>query len=84
VGGLSRERMADDYDGIPFLERLPLLNRLSSLETKTSERSHLFVFIKPIILRDDKFEDLRFLSEIDQRKACLPGEFPQSRPMLVR
>ncbi len=44
----------------------------------------IFVFIKPIILRDDKFKDLRFLSEQDRGQACIPCEFPQSQPVLIR
>jgi hypothetical protein len=44
----------------------------------------LFVFIRPVILRDDKFADLKFLSETDVKAAELPGDFPASEPLTIR
>jgi type II secretory pathway component GspD/PulD (secretin) len=84
VGGLSRKRRADDLTGLPFIERIPILNRLTSNEVDSEDESKLFIFIKPVILRDDKFRDLRFLSEEDQKRACLPEDFPASGPILIR
>jgi hypothetical protein len=37
-----------------------------------------------VILRDDKFKDLKFLSERDKESACVPGEFPESQPLLMK
>jgi general secretion pathway protein D len=44
----------------------------------------LFVFIRPVILRDDKFEDLKFLSEREVRAAGVPADLPQSEPLTIR
>jgi type II secretory pathway component GspD/PulD (secretin) len=84
VGGLSRKRRADDLTGLPIIEHIPILNRLTSSEVDSEDESKLFVFIKPIILRDDKFRDLRFLSGEEQKQACIPGDFPSSSPVLIR
>ncbi len=84
VGGLTRKRLAEELQGLPIIERIPVLNRLTSNETKEAEEQRLFVFIKPIILRDDQFKDLRFLSDRERREACIPDDFPSSKPVLLR
>jgi len=52
--------------------------------TDSGESTSLFVFIRPIILRDEKLQDLKFLSERDVSRACLPGTFPASQPVSIR
>ena len=84
VGGLTRKSIADDLTGLPIIERIPILSKLTSTEVDSEDESKLFVFIKPIILRDDKFQDLRFLSEEDRREALLPDDLPSSGPVLIR
>ncbi len=84
VGGLTRRRNAQDLNGVPVLEDIPIINRLTSRDVQASEDQRLFVFIKPIILRDDKFRDLRFLSELERRDACMPDDLPESGPVLLR
>ncbi len=84
VGGLNRINKSDDVTSIPFIEKVPLLRRLASLETTADKRSTLFIFLKPIILRDDKFKELKYLSDRDVHHAELPGRFPMSQPVLIR
>jgi len=84
VGGLTRTNTAFTLDGIPFVEKIPILAELTQNSVKTSSQSTLYVFLRPVILRDDKFRFLKFISERDVRYAKLPGEFPQSAPLLVR
>jgi general secretion pathway protein D len=84
VGGLTRRRLASEIQGIPFLERIPIINLLGGNQTNAFEEQRLFVFIKPIILRDDRFKDLRYLSEVDRNTACIPDDMPQSGPLLIR
>ncbi len=84
VGGLTRRRFAGDLAGLPIIEKIPILNRLTSAQTEEDENQRLFVFIKPIILRDDKFRDLRFLSDTERRQACIPEDLPSSSPVLIR
>jgi len=44
----------------------------------------MFVFIRPVILQDDKFRDLQYISEQDARKACVSRDYPVSRPTWMR
>lgn len=84
VGGLNRRNRSQEVVSFPFIEQVPFLRHLASNQSVSDESTTLYVFIKPIILRDDKFHDLRYLSGCDLQGASLPSEFPQSEPVLIR
>ncbi len=84
VGGLRRQLVSEDISGLPGWKRFPLLKLLGSSQTAEDSDAMLFVFLKPVILRDDQFRDLLYLSEVDQDNSCLPGDFPESEPVLIR
>lgn len=84
VGGLRRRRLNSDYQGLPIINNIPVLRLIQGIQSHDSQWETLFVFIKPIILRDDKFEDLRFLSDRDINQADIPGTYPYSEPVLIR
>lgn len=84
VGGLNRETAATLDEGIPLLEKIPIVKHLTSHDTKSSSKSTLFVFLRPVILREDKFEDLKYLSDRDIARACDVPNFPRSMPVLIR
>ncbi len=81
VGGLNRRNSSLDTKGIPFIEDIPILKYVAGNQTRAQACSSLFFFIRPIILRDDKFKDLKFLSEQDGRQARVPSQFPTSEPV---
>lgn len=83
VGGLNRRNNTDDVDRVPLLGRIPIVEFLFSNRVKTESTSTLFVFLRPIILRDDRFEDLKYLSERDAREAAVPADFPPSEPLAI-
>ncbi len=84
VGGLNQTRMTRDLQTVPFVERIPLLRHVSALRTHHTQRVSLFVFLRPVILRDDKFKDLKYYSERDSGRACIQGDFPTSQPVLIK
>jgi general secretion pathway protein D len=83
VGGLNRKNDSDTANKIPLLGDIPVLKYFFGLYNKQAAQSTLFVFIRPIILRDDQFEDLKFLSERDLKMAKLAPNCPQSQPMTM-
>ncbi len=83
VGGLNRKNLSQSQNGIPVLRQIPLLRYLFSSNQKNDESTTLFVFIRPVILRDDQFQDLKYYSQRDARTAGIKGDLPQSEPMLV-
>ncbi len=84
VGGLNRSNHAVTLDSIPFLEQIPILQHLLSKTTSQQSGTSLFVFLRPVILRDDKFRELKYVSERDTKRANVPGTFPVSRSLLVK
>ena len=84
VGGLNRTSFSQTVDSFPFIENIPLIRHAFSNDSQRTGNSSLFIFLRPVILRDDKFRDFKYFSERDVRRATIPGDLPSSRPMLMR
>ena len=83
VGGLTREDLQHTVSSIPWLGKAPILEYLLGNRSDTHAQSTLFVFIRPMILRDDEFEDLRYYSDRELELAKLPPNYPASDPMVM-
>lgn len=84
VGGLKRNSTADSFTGIPWLEKIPVVRNLTGRTTEEQTTTSFFLFIRPLILRDSRFGDLRFVSNRDKQAAQIPNQYPSSRPVLMR
>jgi general secretion pathway protein D len=84
VGGLNQNRSSRETSGIPLVENIPLIRYLGGTEEEMMARSSLFVFLRPIILRDDKFKSLKFLTDRDARCANDKGNYPRSNTVLMK
>ena len=84
VGGLNRTDETQAKQSVPILGDIPVLEYLFSSRSKNASNTTLFVFVRPIILRDDQFRDLKFLSDRDIERAELPAAFPSSEPLVMR
>ena len=84
VGGLKRFSDSDTFTGVPWLEKIPVLRELSSQTTESKTTTSFFLFIRPKILRDSRFRDLRYLSDIEAQLAQISADAPTSRPMLIQ
>ena len=83
VGGLDSGTSSDSRQTIPFLGDIPIVKELLTQRNRDRSTSTLFVFIRPVILRDDEFADLKYFSEHDEQAAGLPGDFPRSQPLPI-
>ena len=83
VGGINRSDVSSTITAIPFLGEIPIIEHMFRTEDNSHRDQTLFVFIRPIILRDDRFADLKFLSGNDRNRAGLEEEFPQSEPLWI-
>lgn len=83
VGGLNQGNRSHTYTGFPVLDRIPVVRELFGLTSGADARSSMFVFLRPVILRDDKFRDLRFLSDRDGKRACLEPNYPPFGPIWI-
>lgn len=84
VGGLNQANYSKSVGGVPYLELIPIIKYLTSNTTQSGRESSLFIFLRPVILRDDKFRDLKYFSERDARRSQSMGDFPVSRPILIK
>jgi general secretion pathway protein D len=84
VGGLTTKNYTTAVNTVPVLGDIPVIKYLFGTRSKNANDSTLFVFIKPVILRDDKFEDLKYLSSKSTQAAGVSGDFPQSAPIPMR
>ena len=84
VGGLNRNSNSASVTGVPVLENIPIVKYFFSNRSRNAQDAALFVFIRPTILRDDKFKDLKFISEGDAKDAKTTGQYPVSEPILMR
>ncbi len=84
IGGLTRDDTGSSESKVPFLGEIPILKHLLQSQSRNRTQSTLFAFIRPVILRDDRFEDLKYLSQRDVEKAQLPPDCPTSEPILMR
>jgi general secretion pathway protein D len=83
VGGLTTKNFTTTVNTIPILGDIPVLKYLFGTRSRNMQDTTLFVFIRPVILRDDQFEDLRYLSSIQLESAGLPADFPSSSPVAM-
>ncbi|MBN8603424.1 MAG: hypothetical protein J0M26_20480 [Planctomycetes bacterium] len=84
VGGLTNKNDSQQYRGLPWLELVPVVRELTGATSNSWKQTSLFVFLRPVILRDDKFKDLKYVSDYDMSAAGLETEFPDSEPELIR
>jgi general secretion pathway protein D len=84
VGGLTTRSFNESVNTIPVLGDIPVLRWLFGSRSKTSADSTLFVFIRPVILRDDKFEDLKHISRKSAKAAGIGPELPVSYPVPMK
>ncbi len=83
VGGLKRVGDTDTFRGLPWAENIPVLRELTSRTDRNNTSTSFFLFIRPVVLRDSRFADLRFLSDKEAGSACIPGDYPTSQPELI-
>jgi general secretion pathway protein D len=87
MGGLIQEQKGNSNNGLPILNRIPILGGLFGSETLTNNRSELVLFITPHTVTDSSqiqstIEDLRRKMEtLDRVFPATPG-WPASPPSL--
>lgn len=84
VGGLSRTDLSFSKQAVPAVGEVPFLEYLFSNRSENNTSTTLFAFIRPVILRDDQFAHLRFLSDRDMKEAGLSADLPTNEPIWIR
>jgi len=84
VGGLRVKNFRSSMDSLPIIDKIPIINWMIGTRSKEHRDLTLFVFIKPTILRDDRFSDLKFLSGKVGREVGIGGDYPESGPVPIK
>ena len=84
VGGLLTETLADSSSHVPLLGDLPLIGWLFGSKSDSRSKVRLYAFIRPTILRDDRFEDLKYLSQESLEAAGVDDGLPPTRMQTIR
>lgn len=84
VGGIELITEGNAETGIPLLSDIPVLGEAFKNRSKSSSRSRFYVFIRPTILRDRGFEDLKHLSDVDVADTGVDDGWPVQEPRLIR
>ncbi len=78
VAGLSYRNQRDTINGLPLIANVPLLNLVFGRTVTEEEATRIYVFMRPMILRDDQFRQLRQVSDQDYREAGEPSPYPEN------
>ena len=61
VGGLTQNNVRSTRNAIPYVEGVPILRELGTVTANQSRDSSRFVFLRPVILEEDKLRGLKQL-----------------------
>ena len=84
LGGLETTSQTEGSSRLPLLADLPLIGRLFRSNSRVTTHSRFYVFIRASILRSTDFQDLKFLSDVDVRRADIDPRWPEVEPVIIR
>ena len=81
LGGLVGDRQDSAVNSVPLLGDIPLVGELFKNRSSNSTKETMYIFIRPVILRDPSFGDLIYLSEKDICEAKLHQDDCPTNPL---
>ena len=84
VGGLVNTTDSDTVTKVPILGDIPLVGLLFQSKTVVNNRRTIYIFLRPVIFRDQAFQDLKLYSGPGRKEAGIGDEFPDNPPMIWR
>ncbi len=76
VGGLTRENQQKSRSEVPLLADIPILGELFRVRSDSTSKSVLYIFLRPVILREDRFAYLKYVSGEALKKAKIAPGIP--------
>lgn len=80
IGGLSTESLRKSVAKVPFLGDIPILGELFRSTSRNATQSTIYVFIRPVIMRDPNFGDLRLITEGPMAASRIDDDTPTLMP----
>jgi general secretion pathway protein D len=84
VGGIELNTEGQGTSQIPGLGNIPIIGEAFKSRSRTQNRSRFFVFIRANVLRNQAFEDLKYLSDVAAVNAGVDDGFPEVEPQVIR
>jgi MSHA type pilus biogenesis protein MshL len=56
MGGLIQDRLAEDMDSIPGVNRIPIIGDMFSNKVAVNRKVELVIFLRPVVVRDPSLE----------------------------
>lgn len=84
VGGLEFTNQSDSEQRIPGLGAIPLIGELFKSRDNSSGRQRFFVFIRATVLRDERLEDLKYISATDTSSIGVSDGWPSMEPRVIK
>jgi general secretion pathway protein D len=78
MGGLIQDTKGNTNNGLPLLNRIPILGGLFGTEQLTNSRSELVLFITPRVV-NDAVDYSRVIDDLRRRMERLDSVFPAKR-----
>jgi general secretion pathway protein D len=83
IGGLQRQLQGQSVRKVPLLGDIPGVGLLFQTLNKTSRTVTLYFFLRPQILRDDRFLDLKLISQQAADRAEIGGQWPRNPAIAI-
>ncbi len=80
IGGLTFDRKNDTVDKVPLLGDIPIIGQAFRNTSTITRKTTVFVFIRPVILRDESMTDLRLLTKGPLKDTGLDNDTPELQP----
>ena len=84
VGGLLTETLGQSSSHLPWIGKVPVLGLLFGTNTESRSKVRLYAFIRPTILRNEDFADLKYISKASLDEAGVDDGFPPDRWQYMR
>ncbi len=84
VGGLELVTNSDGATQVPLIAKIPLLGELFKNRGSSLSTTRFYVFIRATVLRDQGFEDLKYLSGTARAQAGVDDGWPVVEPRIIK
>jgi general secretion pathway protein D len=82
LGGLLKDEYQDGDDGVPGLSSIPVLGNLFKSQNRKRVKSNLMVFLRPVVMRDQKSLDQLTVDRYEAIRANQQSAQPRASTLL--
>ncbi len=84
VGGIDIQNKSNTISQVPLLGSIPIIGEVFKSRNNADSRSRFYVFIRANIMRNQSFEDLKYVSGREVVAAQVDDGWPEVKPRVIR